>query len=209
MKGDYGKFEYEVGTTFRVYADDSDQAYKRGKRAIKGGLSEYHVRLIDDEGEDMQDTTMPTGKWEFDQEVTDAFDDMLERSIPQYEVMRRAVHDIAAGFLVRLGGSGVLDLGCSRGEAIAKLAEEFERVQFTGVDISEPMVKAASRRFKGYDNVAIIQRDIGGRVGRVVLTPDYNLGVVMAVLTLQFVHPVEMRADIVRRCYTAMDKGAV
>ena len=34
----------------------------------------------------------PTGRrWEFDTSVTAVFDDMLRRSIPQYEVMRHVV----------------------------------------------------------------------------------------------------------------------
>ena len=33
----------------------------------------------------------PGIKWEFDATVTDCFDDMLTRSIPQYDVMRDAV----------------------------------------------------------------------------------------------------------------------
>ena len=34
------------------------------------------------------DKTMPKDKWEFDAEVTKVFDNMLDRSIPQYRVMR-------------------------------------------------------------------------------------------------------------------------
>jgi len=34
------------------------------------------------------DEVMPEGKWEFDESVTAVFENMLERSIPQYELMR-------------------------------------------------------------------------------------------------------------------------
>lgn len=47
----------------------------------------------------VKDETIPEGKWEFDGEVAAAFDDMLERSIPQYEVMRQACHAIARKYV--------------------------------------------------------------------------------------------------------------
>ena len=37
---------------------------------------------------------MPDGTWAFDDDVTRVFDYMLERSIPQYGLMRRAVLDV-------------------------------------------------------------------------------------------------------------------
>jgi len=67
---------------------------------------------------------MPTkARWEFDESVADVFDDMLRRSIPQYEVMRAAVNEVAR----RLAkpGTDIIDLGCSRGETLAPLIKEF------------------------------------------------------------------------------------
>ena len=60
----------------------------------------------------------PAGeRWEFDTSVTTVFDDMLKRSIPQYEVMRHAVTELALRYVKP--GTDVLDLGCSLGEALA------------------------------------------------------------------------------------------
>ncbi len=42
-----------------------------------------------------KDHVIPEGKWEFDAQVTDVFDEMLRRSIPQYDVMRNAVSERA------------------------------------------------------------------------------------------------------------------
>ena len=41
----------------------------------------------------------PQGKWAFDEGVAVCFDDMLERSIPQYDVMRRAVAEVAQRYI--------------------------------------------------------------------------------------------------------------
>ena len=93
------------------------------------------------------DQTMPAGRWEFDSAVTDAFDDMLERSIPQYEVMRRAVTDLALRYMTAIGGP-VVDLGCSRGAAVAPLvdASHADRA-FVLLDASEPMIRAAADKY--------------------------------------------------------------
>ena len=45
------------------------------------------------------DETTPGARWEFDVSVTDAFNDMLRRSIPQYNVMRQAVLDLGNAFI--------------------------------------------------------------------------------------------------------------
>ena len=42
-----------------------------------------------------KDGVYTDGKWEFDEKVADCFEDMLERSIPQYEVMRDSVAKLA------------------------------------------------------------------------------------------------------------------
>lgn len=43
-----------------------------------------------------RDHVMPAGPWQFDQQVTDAFDDMLQRSIPQYNAMRMVAFEVGS-----------------------------------------------------------------------------------------------------------------
>lgn len=59
--------------------------------------------------------------WEFNEQVASEFETMLQRSIPDYEVMRSLVVELAASFASNQGV--VLDLGCSRGETVARLIE--------------------------------------------------------------------------------------
>lgn len=40
------------------------------------------------------DTATPGERWEFDCTVAEAFDNMLERSIPNYEIMRELVTEV-------------------------------------------------------------------------------------------------------------------
>lgn len=146
----------------------------------------------------MQDTHLANGHWSFDSDVTTVFDDMLARSIPQYEVMRACVHDLT----LRFADTHVVDLGCSRGEAIASLVSVLPACQFTGVEISEPMYQAARDRFTGQSNVSIERLD---------LRTDYPAtcaDVTLSILTLQFT-PIEYRQQILRRVYEHTRKAFI
>lgn len=135
------------------------------------------------------DQVVPGGKWEFDADVAEAFDDMLSRSIPQHEVMRRAVVDV--GERHHQPGTHVVDLGCSRGEALATFHERLgPRASYLGVEVSEPMLEAARRRFEG-THVRVEHLDL--RVGY----PAPMASVTLAVLTLQFI-PIEHRLRVLR-----------
>jgi len=151
-----------------------------------------------------RDNTEPASRWAFDAEVTDAFDDMLERSIPQYDVMRSAVTGIARTFLARLDGCGVIDVGCSRGLAMSALVDEFADVPFIGIDASAPMVAAARERFAGKANVTIERADL--RTQSLRWFASGEVGVILSVLTLQFI-PVEHRLRVVADCWNELETG--
>lgn len=155
-----------------------------------------------------KDKDVPHGdKWEFDGNVTEVFDDMLERSIPQYEVMRRAVTDAAVMFAQK--GTTILDLGCSRGEALWQVATSlpsFAPYHFVGVEVSEPMRRAAEDRFgTGKPNhegpvAVILGNDL--REG----LPWLDCSVIMSVLTLMFV-PIEHRQRVLHDVHAKLRAG--
>lgn len=151
------------------------------------------------------DQTVPGEKWEFDKDVADVFDDMLDRSIPQYETMRQACFDLACQY--RQSKTDIVDLGCSRGGAIAKLVDKFGATnRFIGVEVSEPMIEAARQRFQGYINAGIV--DIRNLDLRVDYPASYS-SVTLCVLTLQFT-PIEYRQRIIRNIYNHLiDNGAL
>jgi len=66
---------------------------------------------------------VPDGPWAFDHEVTQIFGDMLRRSIPDLDTMRKTVFEIGARFVQP--GTDVVDLGCSRGDALAPFVDAF------------------------------------------------------------------------------------
>jgi tRNA (cmo5U34)-methyltransferase len=148
----------------------------------------------------MKDEIISKGIWKFDSQVTEVFDDMLKRSIPGFDAMREMTTSIAAKFAI--SETYILDLGCSKGGAIAKLIEVLdESYKFRGIEISEPMRLEAQERFKdSKSRVEIIDMDLR------VDFPKDPASVVLSVLTLQFI-PIEYRQKIVKQVYDCLIPG--
>jgi tRNA (cmo5U34)-methyltransferase len=146
-----------------------------------------------------KDEVMPTDKWEFDKDVTEAFDDMLARSIPQYEVMRKAVYALACYFIQP--HTAVVDMGSSRGEAVADLIDKYAlKNRFYLLEVSEPMLEALQERFAHYINLNSVS------VNNCDLRQDFppvDASVVLSILTLQFT-PIEYRQQILRNVYDSL-----
>jgi tRNA (cmo5U34)-methyltransferase len=143
-----------------------------------------------------------TDKWEFDAAVTDCFDDMLKRSIPQYEVMRQTVFEIACRYAEHK--TAIVDLGCSRGEALAPFVDKFGIYnRHIGVETSKPMLDACRSRFKGMISngvVEILDMDLRKDF------PPVSASVFLSVLTLQFI-PINYRQQIIQKCYDSLTPG--
>lgn len=148
------------------------------------------------------DQTMPSGQWEFDASVTQVFDDMLQRSIPQYDVMRHTVYELACAYVKNDGV--IVDLGCSRGEALAPFVRKFGAYnRYVGVEISPPMLEAARERFASMIQAGLVEiRDMDLRTEY----PPVKACVTLCVLTLQFT-PIEHRQRILRRIYEHTKPG--
>jgi tRNA (cmo5U34)-methyltransferase len=135
------------------------------------------------------------GKWEFDAPVADCFDDMLHRSIPQYEIMRKAIK-----LLCKNKSGKILDLGCANGLNLIPFQND-NKYQCTGIDVSEPMIKKAKERFNNVDNIEILNRDI---VKENFGTNSFDI--IMSVLTIQFT-PIENRQQILQNIYDALNRN--
>jgi tRNA (cmo5U34)-methyltransferase len=144
----------------------------------------------------MIDHTLPEGKWAFDDYVTDVFDDMLRRSVPMHDVMRKAVFDIGKKFVVP--HSDIVDLGCSRGEALAPFVYKFGALnRFVGVEVSEPMLEASRQRFSKLIEGGVVEiRNLDLRQEY----PPARASLTMAILTMMFV-PMEHRQRVFREVY--------
>jgi len=147
---------------------------------------------------------MPVGRWAFDEGVTEVFGDMLSRSIPQYEVMRKSVFELGRQFV--LPATAIVDLGCSKGDALAPFVETFgESNKYIGVEISRPMLHAARQRFcdeieKGH--VMIAETDLRNDYPRALAS------VTLCILSLQFL-PIEHRHRLLRDAHENSAAGGV
>src|SRR5438093_581947 len=122
-------------------------------------------RVIDQMETRVVDETMPDAKWAFDEPVTAAFDDMLDRSIPQHDVMRDAVFTLGKRFVKHK--TDIVDLGCARGAALDPFVREFGVYnRFLGLEVSQPMIAAARQRFAGMAKAGVVEiRDFDLRNG--------------------------------------------
>jgi len=147
----------------------------------------------------MRDTVMPENDWEFNEDVAAVFDDMLERSIPDYRKMRESVNAMAVPALALgvdpVGVHSVLDAGCSNGLALIGLDQYAKRNGHTiqhlcGIDISEPMLERA--RLIDDDRYEFMYQDLREHLA----FEDESFDVVLCVLTLQFT-PVVHRQRVI------------
>ena len=138
-------------------------------------------------------------KWEFNQEVTEIFENMLKRSIPQYDVMRQSVVNIALRFIKK--GGKLLDLGSSKGDSVCELIELLP-IDFILTETSQPMLEHLKNRFKREKNVYVEELDLRHQF------PIAEYCVVQSILTLQFI-PIEYRQQIITDIYKNLSVGGV
>jgi tRNA (cmo5U34)-methyltransferase len=145
---------------------------------------------------------LPTGRWVFDQEVARVFDDMLRRSVPDYEAMRRVLVEIGRSLVQP--NTDVVDLGCSRGESLAPFVDR--SVRCVGVEVSPPMLAAARRRFAGEIESGLVElHALDLRAGY----PDVRASLTLLALTLQFIPPEERPPLLARVKEHTVDGGGL
>lgn len=150
-----------------------------------------------------RDETKPEGRWEFDAEVAAVFDDMLRRSIPQIEVMRTAVTELAIAYAQPK--TDIVDIGCARGDAMAPLIEKlYDSVTFVGNDVAEPMLAECRLRFGHWIEAGVVRLSDGDL--RAGLPRTRPASVILSVLTMQFV-PVEYRFRLIEMIHDRLVAG--
>ena len=139
-------------------------------------------------------------KWEFDNDVAQVFDNMLERSIPQYSIMRDLCYRLGSRYVQK--GTYIMDVGCSLGEAIRPFTERFGLDnKYMLLDVSEPMLEKAKERFNHTPGEICIQKNdiIDG-------LPEVECSLVLSILTIQFT-PIEYRQRITKSIYDRLTDG--
>lgn len=144
--------------------------------------------------------------FEFNSNVVQVFDDMLQRSVPMYrETLLRQVQMTAR---YHREGTRIYDLGCSHGNFGISLHQFMgtRAYQLMGIDPSAPMLERFRERIGSLDFAP--DQDIG-LIEQAAQDVEYApCSVVVANLTLQFM-PMKAREDLLRRLYTALLPGGI
>ena len=150
---------------------------------------------------DKIDDICPAGKWTFNQQVTDCFADMLERSVPDYRSMRSLVFEVGRRFVKP--NTYIVDLGCSTGLAVQPFVKEFGAAnQFLLIDNAVSMAEACRERYvKQADYVSVECGDLWQ-----FLPLALPVSLTLAVLSLQFT-PTSYRQQIFDGVYRTVQPG--
>ena len=146
--------------------------------------------------------------FEFNAEVAEVFDDMLERSVPFYKEQQFCIGEIAGKFWIP--GTKVYDLGCSTAETLLRLRKRLgDSAQMVGYDYAQPMLDRARLKLKKVgmiNNVELKQVDFNANLDDVELE---NASIVTLCWTLQFVRPL-FRDRLIKWIYDGLvNRGAL
>ena len=139
-------------------------------------------------------------KFEFDEAVASVFDDMLSRSVPFYDEVRKLV--IALILTEQKEGKKVLDLGSSTAKFLLDLESKLEcKMSLKGLDNSQAMLDRAEQKCQAFG--ADIELELADML-------DYayqNEDIIVANYTLQFIRPMQ-RVELIKKLYSALnDEG--
>ncbi len=140
-------------------------------------------------------------KFEFDSAVAAVFDDMLSRSVPFYDEVRRLI--ISLILSDARDGLRVLDLGSSTAKFLIDLhSKSHVPLKLTGIDNSPAMLERAKQKSQAFGaDITLKLADM--------LTYDFGKkDVIVANYTLQFIRPLQ-RTRLVERISGALEEGGM
>jgi tRNA (cmo5U34)-methyltransferase len=142
--------------------------------------------------------------FEFNMEVADIFDDMLNRSVPLYlENIERQAQFTALYYKDK---SRIYDLGCSHGNLGIRIAQQLKSKIFTmiGVDNSRPMIEKYFNRLKKFNHTGQIDL-VCGFLEDIQIK---NASVVLINLTMQFIDK-KKRNLLIKNIYNGLNPGGI
>jgi tRNA (cmo5U34)-methyltransferase len=140
-------------------------------------------------------------KFEFDEAVASVFDDMLSRSVPFYDEVRKLI--ISLIIAEQEEGKKVLDLGSSTAKFLLDLDSKLGvKMHLKGIDNSQAMLDRASEKCQAYG--AEIELELADML-------EYAFGgedIIVANYTLQFIRPMQ-RPDLVQKISEGLNEGGM
>jgi len=140
-------------------------------------------------------------KFEFDQAVASVFDDMLSRSVPFYDEVRKLV--ISLILAEQKEDRKVLDLGSSTAKFLLDLHSKMHtKMKLKGIDNSQAMLDRAEQKCQAFGaNIELELADM--------LTYKYcEEDVIVANYTLQFIRPMQ-RVELIKKLYDGLKDDGI
>ena len=142
--------------------------------------------------------------FKFGATVANAFDDMVERSVPYYNEIQRMIIELASEHA--LPNTNVIDLGCSTGTTMIGLNPFVsDNSKFIGIDDSAEMLKKCNLKLQEANFNREYELVLGDLHQEIKIE---NASVVILCLTLQFVRPI-YREKLLKRIFDGLVPGGV
>lgn len=137
--------------------------------------------------------------WSFSGKTYKNFDIHITKSVPLYEWSHYIGSKISDFFLN--DGSCMVDLGCSTGTFIRKLAlkNKNKKVKFIGYDTVDNMIKSSRKNCKSLKNTKFFKQDFSkNKINKNNFTTSFY--------TLQFIHPSK-RLEVLKKIFKSLEWG--
>ena len=139
----------------------------------------------------------------FNQEVTEVFEDMIDRSVPGYTTSLNIIQQQTKKHFIEQ--TTIYDLGCSLGASTTALLNAVhENFKIIAIDSSESMIKACQNRFKKQmqaDQVHFLNEDV-------LDSEINNASVVVINFVLQFIKITD-RSKLFRKIHKGLVPGGI
>ena len=151
--------------------------------------------------EDKVFTQKISKKFEFDEAVASVFDDMLSRSVPFYDEVRKLV--ISLILAEQKEGMNVLDLGSSTAKFLLDLHSKMQvPMKLKGLDNSQAMLDRAEQKCQAFG--ADVELEFAD-----MLTYEYaNEDIIVANYTLQFIRPIQ-RLELIKKLFDGLNDSGI
>jgi tRNA (cmo5U34)-methyltransferase len=139
-------------------------------------------------------------QFEFDNEVANVFDDMIDRSVPFYKENLLLSINIVKNYLE--DKSKILDLGSSTGTFLINLAKINKTFNLMGIDNSTAMIEKAKTKAKAFGV------DIKFKEANFI---NYNFeqqNLISANYTIQFIRPIK-REKLISKIYNSLKTNGI
>ena len=139
-----------------------------------------------------------TKQFEFDDSVARVFDDMLNRSVPYYQLSSELTIDYISSLLPI--HSHIYDLGCSTANTLISLDKRApKKYKLSGIDSSSAMLEQAKQKALAYGV------NLNLEMGDMLLKNFEQQDAFIANYTLQFIRP-RQREQLINKLYHALNE---